>query len=109
MERRRSERIRLMSAVHGQVVPMDVDITLRDISLGGLTVVSPIQLPPGATHEFRLTLGDGSPVHLRGRIAHCRRSDDGQDPPRFIVGVMFVDESDRHTEGAAVVRRITSQ
>jgi len=62
-------------------------LRLRDFSLGGLRLESPrplkvhervtVSLPPGGRH---------SPVHLTGRVVHCRPRAD-----RYEVGIQFHD------------------
>jgi hypothetical protein len=74
------------------LVPVPVSVTVREISLGGLSMVSSLMFPIGAIHEFGLTLGDESSVVLQGRIVYSR-PDVGPDGSQFYVtGVQFVDE-----------------
>jgi hypothetical protein len=90
-ERRRSPRIEILGRVHGQAVSLDVPLTVREISLGGMSIEVPVAFPIDAIHEFRLTLGDGSTVLLRGRVVYCRpfRGEAGQ---LFVCGLHFVDD-----------------
>ncbi len=91
-DRRRSPRIELLGQLHGRVVPYDVSVTVRNVSLGGLSLESPFPFPLGASHDFRLMLGDDSTVRLRGTILRCdaERASDGST--YFITGVRFVEE-----------------
>src|SRR5262245_13644309 len=77
-ESRRAPRLELMDRIHGHLTSLDVKVVVREISLGGLSVEAPLQFPTGAVHEFRLTLGDGSKVIVRARVAHSRRHIDEQ-------------------------------
>lgn len=90
-ERRRSPRVQIFGRLHGHLVAVDAPITVTEISLGGLKMESPIEFPAGVVHEFALTLGDGSQVAVKGRVLHSRRIG-GDDPPRYAVGVQFIDD-----------------
>lgn len=90
-ERRRSPRMEMLGRVHGQAVSLDVPLTVREISLGGMSVEAPVPFPIDAIHEFRLTLGDGSTVLLRARVVYCRPAK-GSDAPVYVCGMHFVDD-----------------
>jgi hypothetical protein len=91
-ERRRWPRVELLGRLHGQVVAVAVPITIREISLGGLSFVSAIPFPVGAVHEFRLTLGSESPVVRRGRIVRSVPDAGDNEAGRFVTGVQFLDD-----------------
>jgi hypothetical protein len=91
-ERRRSPRIEILGRIHGHVASIDVPVTVREISLGGLSFATTMSFPIGAVHEFRLTLGDESFVVLRGRVV---RSLEGAAPDGsriYVTGVQFIDD-----------------
>ena len=92
IERRRSPRVVMLDRVQGHVVSLDVAITVCDMSLGGMSVETAFPFPDGATHEFNLTLGDGTAVLLRGRAVRSRTvtADDGS--PRYVTGIQFLDD-----------------
>ena len=92
-ERRHSPRVKIFGRLHGQLVAVDVPITVTEISLGGLGFETSVEFPDGAVHEFCLTLGDESTVSLKGRVLHSRRVSPADEPPRFAVGVQFIDEA----------------
>jgi PilZ domain len=92
-DRRRVPRIELVDRLHGHVVSLGVPVVAREISLGGVSLEVPLAFPPAAVHEFRLVLGDGSSVVLRGRVVHCRPVATADGAPRFIIGVEFLDAS----------------
>ncbi len=109
-ERRSSPRLQLLGQLHGQLVALDVPITVTEISLGGLRMETGIEFPVGATHEFALTLGDESVVRVRGRVMHSGRVASGPDhAPRFIIGVQFVDDDDASDPGTvgAIIKRLS--
>jgi hypothetical protein len=91
-DRRRSPRIEILDRVHGQIATLNLDVRVREMSLGGMSMETAIAFPPGALHEFRLALGDGSFVLLPGRIAHCREITTPDGQRAYVTGVQFVDE-----------------
>ena len=92
-DRRRAPRIEILGRIQGQVlVPVPVEVTVREISLGGLSMVSPVMLPVGAIHEFGLTLGDESTVVLHGRVVYSRPEAARDGSPTFVTGVQFVED-----------------
>ncbi|MGE0704127.1 MAG: PilZ domain-containing protein [Vicinamibacterales bacterium] len=105
-ERRRSQRVQIFGALHGHLVALDAPITVTEISLGGLGFETPIEFPVGIVHEFRLTLGDGSTVAVKGRVMHTRRLSPAEAAPNFAVGVQFVDDDAEVDSIAALVKAI---
>lgn len=89
-DRRRSPRVAILGNLHGRVVTLDVPVAVLEISLGGMGIQTTVRFPIGAVHDFQLTLGDKSLVHLKGRVVHCTRQD-GEDE-RYIAGIEFLDE-----------------
>ena len=98
-EGRRAPRLELMERIHGHLTSLDIEVSVREISLGGLAVDAPLRFPTGAIHEFRLTLGDGSKVMVRGRVAHCTpRVDETTGEQSFLTGFEFLDEQPESAE-----------
>jgi hypothetical protein len=93
----------MVGRVHGHVV-IDLAVTIREMSLGGLGMESSVEFSVGAVNEFRLTLGDGSFVILRGRVLRCRNVAEPGQPPRYLSGVQFVD--DEPTAGTTSIEGI---
>ncbi len=91
-DRRSAARLEILGRVHGQAVSLGVPVTVREISLGGMAIETPVPFPLGAVHEFRLTLGDGSTVLLRAQVVHCRPVGAAGAPPQFVSGMHFVDD-----------------
>jgi hypothetical protein len=91
-DRRRSPRFELLGRLHGQVVSLATTVHVREIGLGGLSFESAIAFPVGAIHEFRLQLGDGSHVVLRGRVARCLNHGMVDGAPRYTTAVQFLDD-----------------
>jgi len=92
IDRRRAPRIELLGRLHGHVVSLDVPVTVREISLGGMAVETSFSFPAGVVHEFRLTLGDGAHVVLRGQARHSRSQSPQGRTPTYVTGFEFVEE-----------------
>jgi hypothetical protein len=91
-DRRRSPRIEILGRVQGHLTSLDTPVGVLDISLGGMALETSFAFEVGSRHEFRLALGDGSYVLLRGEIRHCRRVAPADRDEHFITGVQFVEE-----------------
>jgi hypothetical protein len=92
-DRRRSPRIENVGRLHGHTVAFDVPVSVREISLGGMTVETALALGEGAVHEFLLTLGDGSVVQLTGRVLHSRQTTDtGAAQASYLSGIQFIED-----------------
>lgn len=97
IDRRRSPRIELLGRLHGHSVSLDLSVNVREISLGGMAIETPVPFPVGAVHAFRLTLGDDSTVELTGRVMHCRNASPGDAAPVYVSGIQFVDDESTPT------------
>ncbi len=100
-ERRRSARVEILGRLHGRAVSLDVPVSVREISLGGMAIETAVSFTEGAVHDFRLTLGDGAQVVLRGQARHCRSLAAEGQPPLYVTGFEFVDD-DRGDSQSAV-------
>jgi hypothetical protein len=88
IERRRSLRVPVTS---GSGLPTSV----RDVSLGGLSIELPDRVPVGSIRDFAFKLA-GEEVVLRVRVAHVRRESTPDGGTVFVVGVAFLaDVSDQ--------------
>jgi len=93
-EKRRSPRIQMFNRLRGHVASLEMPVVVREISLGGMSLQTPEALEVGSVLEFRLTLGDGSEVPLRGRVLRSARVPVDSDPPSFVSGIQFVRDAD---------------
>ena len=91
-DRRRSPRIEILGRLHGHSISLDVPVSVREISLGGMALETAFPFPVGVVHEFQLTLGDGSQVQLNGRVMHSRDASTPGGQPAFLTGIQFVDD-----------------
>lgn len=110
IDRRRSPRIELLGRVRGHIVSLDTPVVVRDMSLGGMSMESAFPFEVGSRHEFRLALGDGSLVLLRGEIRHSRNIGVPGGTALYLTGVQFVDEAppDGETTVADLIDKIKS-
>ena len=91
LERRRSPRIQILGRLHGQIVGLDIPVTVRDISLNGLMIETPLSFPIGAVHLFRLVLGDDSVSVMTARIVRSRETVASDGSRLFVSGAEFID------------------
>jgi PilZ domain len=103
-ERRRSPRVEMLGRLHGHVVSLGVPVIVREMSLGGLSMETTFAFPVGAIHEFRLKLGDGATVQLRGKVVYSRETPRPDGPSAYVSGVQFID--DEPSDGTATVDEI---
>ena len=87
-DRREFARVRLLMPLHGKIVGVHSPMILRDISLGGFSVMSPIPFPSSVEHAIEFTLM-GREVILTARVAHCARTNTAGSPV-YLVGFSFV-------------------
>ena len=92
IERRRALRVEVLGRLQGEIVSLAAPLMVREVSLGGLSFGSTFAFPSGVTHEFRLTLGDGSEVLRRGRVVRSQEKIAENGSRQFITGVQFVDD-----------------
>jgi hypothetical protein len=89
----------MLIEIYGRTVPLGIPITLLDISLTGMAILTELPLPLDVQHCFELTLLDGSRVVVDGEIV--RRMAGADDC--FTVGIRFTEPS----AVATVFNRIT--
>ena len=70
--------------------PLDVPITLLNLSLGGFLMQTPMEYHVGETHEFQFTMGKMDPIVVRARIAHAMRVTVDHQPV-YLFGLEFID------------------
>jgi len=88
-DRRRALRIDLLADLQGHLITLDEQVTVRQMSVDGLTIETTAPLSPRVVHDFRLTLGDQTVV-IKGRVMHSRVSV-RQDQVTYLSGVQFVE------------------
>ena len=98
-ERRKSKRVEILDRIHGHVVALDVAVTVLEMSLGGMRLETSFRFPTGSEHDFRLQMGDGSPLVLRGRVVRCLENIDRYGSTRYVSGIKFIDEEPPDGDG----------
>jgi len=88
-EKRDGERLEILGELPGAATVVQ-PLSVRELSRGGALVESTFPLQVDSLHEFRLQLGDNA-VIVKGRVAHCRISDLGQEQVLYRAGIEFVD------------------
>ncbi len=97
--RRRYPRIEVLGVIDGHRVPLDVPLTVRDLSQGGFSAESAVPFPPGTHHHFRFTTAMAQEVTLVATAVHCRLASAGADGQfTYISGFEF--HSDETTDAA---------
>ena len=71
-ERRQSPRIDVRRRVKGEVVALDTEIIIHDISRSGFAVVSEVLFEPGTLLDFRLTANGRADVTVTAEAVHSR-------------------------------------
>lgn len=103
VERRRYPRIEILNRIHGHIAAFDVFVTVREMSVGGMSFETSFSFPTDVVHDFRLTLGDMTTT-VQGRVLRCRehvRSDGGRV---FISGLEFLGEDPKGGVAAMIER-----
>lgn len=78
-------------------MPLDVPLTVRDLSQGGFSAESTVPFPPGTHHQFRFTTATAHEVTLDATVVHCRLAAAGDDGHfTYITGFEF--HSDETTD-----------
>jgi hypothetical protein len=107
-ERRRSPRLQILGELHGHLVAVGLEMIIRDVSFGGLSVDSQLPFPVGVVHRFRLSVGDRS-LTVSARVVHSRQIDVADGPPRFRTGLEFVTDTPEARQAVeAIIDRMTS-
>ena len=97
---RRATRIEVMGQLHGQLVPMNLPLDVRDLSNGGFAVECSVSFPIGAVHRFRFITRTGAEVLVRATARHCRPVESQDGSARFLAGFSFLLDPNGETEAA---------
>jgi hypothetical protein len=89
--RRRYPRLEVLGLVNGHLMPLDVPLTVLDLSQGGFSVHSSTPFPPGARHHFRFTTLRDEEIAVDATAVHCRLvAADAHGHVGYITGFEFV-------------------
>jgi hypothetical protein len=87
-ERRQSPRIDVRRRVQGQVVALETEIIIHDMSRTGFAVVSTLMFEPGQMLDFRLTASGSPDVTVTAEAMHSRPL--APSPNLFLTGFRFL-------------------
>lgn len=87
-EQRRAPRIDVLTRIRGEVIALDVPITVYNLSRTGFAVLSEQPFPIGAHLTFRLDDFDGPPVTVTAEAMHTRPNP--ATPGLHLSGFRFV-------------------
>ena len=92
--RREMPRLEVVDYVQGRVEPGNLSVKVLDIGVSGFGIESSTKFTPGTTHNFRMTLTDGSSTVIAGTVVHCekRLTKDGSD--LYLTGLRFPERAD---------------
>lgn len=100
-DRRTSPRLQLISYIVGELDTGD-EVSLVNISEGGLMVRGRHETAVGEVHEFRFLPEGEAPLVFAASVVHVKKLADS-DPPEFETGLRFVARTARHQ---AAIRRL---
>jgi hypothetical protein len=89
-ERRRFYRFQVQRPLQCRHPLVPEAFELRDISLGGFAIDTPVFFRPGEEQPFEFRLPDGRVVTVRATTAHCLRVTRPNEPDRYVAGFAFV-------------------
>ena len=90
--KRENERVPMLGQVVGEIMVFQ-EMTVTEVSVGGVTVQTRFPLHIDSLHDVRLTLGS-TRVVLKARVVHSHISDVDQDNVTFHSGLEFIEPSD---------------
>jgi len=90
VQRRRYPRLEVSARIHGHDVPLNIPITVLDISQGGVAIETDMTFPIGELHEFRFTPVMGEPLVISARVVHSLRATGLTGAPCYFSGFEFV-------------------
>ena len=90
-DRRRSARVELLAELQGQLLALDEEVRIRQVSLGGLQLETSAPLSLRDTHDLRIAF-DGAAAVIKARVLHSRVSINS-DQVTYLSGVEFVSPS----------------
>jgi hypothetical protein len=98
-DRRSTPRLEVLGRLHGQLVSLDVPISIGNVGLGGFSAESAMPFPLGARHQFRFTTHQGSEVDIRAVVVHRRPGYSADGQTFFVTGFSFVHDPLHDTAG----------
>jgi hypothetical protein len=106
--RRELPRIELLGSVQGRVEPGNVAVKVLDIGVSGFGIESPQRFEHGSTHNFRLTLADGTSTVLAGIVVHSEKRFTADGSDLYLTGLRFAEQSGQKDAAGKFIDRILS-
>jgi len=106
--RRQMPRLEVMGSVKGRVEPGNVDVKVLDIGVSGFGIESSLKFDKGSTHNFRLTLADGTSTVIPATVVHSEKrvTRDGSD--LYLTGLRFADQPGRGDAAGELIDKLMS-
>jgi hypothetical protein len=95
-DKRRAPRLEVLKQIHGDLLVVDLPMTLLNMSETGFLMRLEKRVAIGDVHEFRFTPRGGEPLVRRARIVHLTQVN-GPDIS-FNVGAEFLDGDEGEQE-----------
>jgi hypothetical protein len=90
VDRRQAPRIK-MPKVLADIVSRGLPVTVLEIGLGGMSVVSESEFSVGEMIDLRCRTANRAPIVLRLEARHCRPDAAPGAPPRYVTGFRFAE------------------
>jgi hypothetical protein len=88
-ERRQNPRLEILGRVHGRLIPLNVPVTMLEISLGGFSIETGIPFAAGEVHEFQLTSDQRPEAVISAKVIHSLRATAPNGSLRYVTGLQF--------------------
>ncbi len=99
-ERRRFPRVHITGQIQGHVAPLNMLVTVVDMSLGGLCIQTLVGFEDGERLELCLTVDGVEPLNISARVIHSLRVDGPDGVANHLTGLGFVADETSDTRGA---------
>jgi hypothetical protein len=103
--RRRFPRLEIDGTLVARDVTSGLTMEIRDISFGGLQVISAVAIAPGHEQVLRVALPVGEVYDLRARTIHCRPIARATGP--YIIGWQLAPDIPTARGITAIINRLT--
>ncbi len=90
VEHRRFPRVEISGHIQGYVGPVNMRVTVMDLSSGGLSLHTAFDIPIGALLDLRLTPDWGAPLNVSARVVRTRCADGPEGASDHYTGLEFV-------------------
>jgi hypothetical protein len=78
-----------MSRLRGYWIELSVAVTVREVSVGGFSAMSPVPFPVGSQQSFLLSTVDGRETLALVECRHCSPAANTRGPNAYLAGFEF--------------------